>query len=47
MASVLQPFSGDVFEKPIKERTPALFSLSLDEEEEEDQSREWSFDLVF
>jgi polyketide synthase-associated protein len=36
LASVLQPFSGDVFEKPIKERTPALLSLSLEEEEEED-----------
>jgi len=36
LASVLQPYSGDVLEKPIKERTPALFSLSLDQEEEED-----------
>lgn len=36
LASVLQPFSGDIFQKPIKERTPALLSLSLEEEEEED-----------
>ncbi|CAE7258288.1 unnamed protein product, partial [Symbiodinium natans] len=36
IASVLAPFSGDVFEKPLRERTPALLSLSLDEEEEED-----------
>ena len=36
LASVLQPFSGDVFQKPIRERTPGLLSLSLEEDEEED-----------
>jgi len=36
LASVLQPWSGDLFAKPICERTPALLSLSLEEEEEED-----------
>eukprot|EP00440_Ansanella_granifera_P036668 gb/GFBE01039780.1/.p1 GENE.gb/GFBE01039780.1/~~gb/GFBE01039780.1/.p1 ORF type:complete len:934 (+),score=220.82 gb/GFBE01039780.1/:1-2802(+) len=36
LASVLMPFSGDIFDHSIKERTPALLSLSLDEEEEED-----------
>eukprot|EP00930_Biecheleria_cincta_P053378 TRINITY_DN3882_c0_g1_i2.p1 TRINITY_DN3882_c0_g1~~TRINITY_DN3882_c0_g1_i2.p1 ORF type:complete len:942 (+),score=169.40 TRINITY_DN3882_c0_g1_i2:42-2828(+) len=36
LASLLQSQSGDLFERPIKERTPALAALSLDADEEED-----------
>eukprot|EP00930_Biecheleria_cincta_P053377 TRINITY_DN3882_c0_g1_i1.p1 TRINITY_DN3882_c0_g1~~TRINITY_DN3882_c0_g1_i1.p1 ORF type:complete len:929 (+),score=159.98 TRINITY_DN3882_c0_g1_i1:33-2819(+) len=36
LASLLQPASGNLFDRMIKERTPALAALSLDIEEEED-----------